>query len=56
MGNGRGIKCWQDVWCDDTSLKDSCPSLFSFASSKETWMDDVLVVEGRLHNKIPYLP
>lgn len=29
-------------------LKGSFPSLFSFEASKEAWLDDVWVIEGRL--------
>ncbi|RVW56591.1 Clathrin heavy chain 2 [Vitis vinifera] len=41
VGNGRRIKFWHDVWCDDMLLKDTFPSLFTFAIAKEAWVDDV---------------
>ena len=34
VGNKRRIEFWHDVWCDDIPLKDSFPSLFTFAASK----------------------
>ena len=45
VGNGRRIKFWHDVWCDDMLLKDTFPSLFTFAIAKEAWVDDVQEVE-----------
>ena len=33
--NGRIVKFWHDVWCNDMPLKDSFPSLFTFAIAKE---------------------
>ena len=46
VGKGRRIKFWQDEWCGDVPLKDSFPSLFSFAASKELWVNDGQVVES----------
>ena len=46
MGNGRRVKFWHDVWCNDMPLKDSFPSLFAFAIAKEAWVDDIREAEG----------
>ena len=40
VGNGRGIKFWKDVWCGETLLCDSFPSLFAIAQSKDAWLKD----------------
>ena len=45
VDNGRRVKFWHDVWCDDMPLKDSFPSLFTFAIAKEAWVDEVWEVE-----------
>ncbi|RVW48074.1 Cell division protein FtsZ-like 2-2, chloroplastic [Vitis vinifera] len=45
VDNGRRVKFWHDVWCDDMPLKDSFPSLFTFAIAKEAWVDEVREVE-----------
>ena len=46
MGNGRRVKFWHDVWCNDMPLKDSFPSLFAFAIAKKAWVEDVRVERG----------
>ena len=45
VDNGRRVKFWHDVWCDDMPLKDFFPSLFTFAIAKEAWVDEVWEVE-----------
>jgi hypothetical protein len=39
-GDGSKISFWEDVWCGETSLKDSFPGLFSIASLKEASIAD----------------
>ena len=34
-GNKRRVKFWKDIWCGDTPLRTSFPSLFAIATSKE---------------------
>ncbi|RVX09572.1 hypothetical protein CK203_012400 [Vitis vinifera] len=46
--HGRRIKFWHDVWCSNVPLMYSFPSLFSFATSKEAWVDNVQEVEGEM--------
>ena len=38
--NGRRVKFWRDVWCGDTPLCFSFPSLFALATSIEAWVRD----------------
>ena len=38
MQNGRRIKVLHDFWCREGLLKNSFPSLFSFASNEEAWV------------------
>ncbi|RVW86697.1 hypothetical protein CK203_039843 [Vitis vinifera] len=35
VGNGRRIRFWRDIWCGDTPLRTSFPSLFAIATSKD---------------------
>ena len=44
----KGFFSNHDVWHDDIPLKDSFPSLFTIATSKEVWVEDVWEVEGRM--------
>lgn len=47
--HGRRIKFWHDVWCGDVPLKEETfLFLFSLATSKEAWLDDLQRVEGRM--------
>ena len=46
--HGRRIKFWHDVWCSNVPLMYSFPLLFSFATSKEAWVDNVQEVEGEM--------
>jgi hypothetical protein len=39
-GDGSKISFWEDVWCWETSLKDSFPRLFSITSLKEASIAD----------------
>ncbi|KAL6347163.1 hypothetical protein AAG906_012744 [Vitis piasezkii] len=38
VGNGRRIKFWLNKWCGDSLLKESFPTLFAIANSKESWV------------------
>ena len=40
LGNKRRVKFWKDIWCGDTPLRTSFPSLFAIATSKEAWVCD----------------
>ena len=41
VGNGRRVRFWLDKWCGDESLKDTFPSLFALATSKDAWVEEV---------------
>ena len=41
LGHGRRVRFWKDIWCGDTLLSISFPSLFAIATSKEAWVCDV---------------
>ena len=40
IGNGRNVKFWKDLWCEDQTLKDDFPNLFLLAVNKEEWVFD----------------
>ena len=40
VGNGRKVKFWKDLWCEDQALKDVFPNLFRLAVSKDRWVFD----------------
>ena len=40
VGNGLRLKFWRDVWCRNTPLCESYPSLFALASSKDAWVGE----------------
>lgn len=35
IGEGRRVKFWSDSWCDDSSLRDSFPNLYTIGSSED---------------------
>ena len=41
VDNGQRVKFWKDKWCGNGLLCNSFPSLFSLASSKNAWVEDV---------------
>ena len=46
LGNGRRVRFWkdircEDIWCGDTRLSTSFPSLFTIVTSKGAWVCDV---------------
>ncbi|RVW91675.1 LINE-1 reverse transcriptase-like [Vitis vinifera] len=41
VGNGRRVKFWKDNWCGNSTLCNSFPSLYAFASYKEAWIDEM---------------
>ena len=38
VGNGRKVKFWKDLWCEDQALKYVFPNLFRLAVSKDRWV------------------
>ncbi|RVW67649.1 hypothetical protein CK203_063071 [Vitis vinifera] len=40
VGNGRKVKFWKDLWCEDQALKDAFPNLFRLAINKDQWVCD----------------
>ena len=41
VGFGNGVKFWKDKWCEDSSLREFFPKLYSIASSKDVWVNDL---------------
>ena len=41
VGNGRRVKFWKDNWCGNSTLCNSFPSLYAFASYKEAWIEEM---------------
>jgi hypothetical protein len=44
VGDGSLISFWHDWWCEDSSLKQCFPVLFSIVRNKDAMVDDNLVV------------
>ena len=38
VGNGRKVKFWKDLWCEDQTLKNVFPNLFQLAINKDEWV------------------
>ncbi|KAL6343505.1 hypothetical protein AAG906_024870 [Vitis piasezkii] len=52
--NGRKVKFWKDLWCEDQTLKDVFPNLFLLAVNKDEWVFDAWEEGGEwvLHSSI----
>ncbi|RVW61463.1 putative ribonuclease H protein [Vitis vinifera] len=46
VGDGKNVRFWKDKWCGTSPLSEAFPSLFSIASSKEAWVNEVWTAEG----------
>ena len=46
VGNGKNVRFWKDKWCGTSPLSEAFPSLFSIATSKEAWVNEVWTAEG----------
>ena len=36
--NRKKFKFWKDLWCEDLTLEEAFPNIFSFASYKNGWV------------------
>ena len=50
VGNGRKVKFWKDLWCENQALKDAFPNLFRLAINKNQWVCDAWEEEGEVGN------
>ncbi|RVX22011.1 hypothetical protein CK203_001104 [Vitis vinifera] len=52
--NGRKVKFWKDLWCEDQTLKDVFPNLFRLVVNKDEWVFDAWEEGGEwvLHSSI----
>ena len=41
VGNGRRVRFWQKRWCGEEQLAVAFPKLFSIATNKEAWADQM---------------
>ena len=48
VGNGKRVKFWKDLWCEDQTLKDVFPTLFLLVVDKEGWVSDAWEESGEL--------
>ncbi|RVW43704.1 hypothetical protein CK203_080516 [Vitis vinifera] len=48
IGNGKRVKFWKDLWCEDQTLKDVFPTLFLLVVDKEGWVSDAWEESGEL--------
>ncbi|RVW79726.1 hypothetical protein CK203_042340 [Vitis vinifera] len=46
--NGRRVKFWKDLWCEDQTLKDAFPTLFLLAVEKDGSVSDAWEESGEL--------
>ncbi|RVW39723.1 LINE-1 reverse transcriptase-like [Vitis vinifera] len=46
VGDGKNVRFWKDKWCGTSPLREAFPSLFSIATSKEAWVNEVWTAEG----------
>ncbi|RVX13433.1 hypothetical protein CK203_021086 [Vitis vinifera] len=46
VGDGKNVSFWKDKWCGISPLCEAFPSLFTIATSKETWVNEVWTTEG----------
>ncbi|RVW17151.1 Serine protease SPPA, chloroplastic [Vitis vinifera] len=46
VGDGKNVRFWKDKWCGTSPLSEAFPSLFSIATSKEAWVNEVWTAEG----------
>ena len=35
VGNGRKVKFWKDLWCEDQTLKEAFPNIFRLVVNKD---------------------
>ncbi|KAL6336249.1 hypothetical protein AAG906_014418 [Vitis piasezkii] len=47
-GNGKKVKFWKDLWCEDQTLKDDFPNLFMLAVNKDEWVFDAWEESGEV--------
>ncbi|RVW92939.1 Transposon TX1 uncharacterized 149 kDa protein [Vitis vinifera] len=45
VGDGKNVRFWKDKWCGTNPLCEAFPSLFSLATSKEAWVNEVWTAE-----------
>ena len=38
VGNGRRIKFWKDLWCEELTLKEAFPNLFRLTVNQDGWV------------------
>ncbi|RVW12719.1 putative ribonuclease H protein [Vitis vinifera] len=38
--NGREVKFWKDMWCEDQTLKEVFPNLYQLAVNKDEWVSN----------------
>ena len=48
MGNGKRVKFWKDLWCEDQMLKKAFPILFLLVVDKDGWVLDAWEESGEL--------
>ena len=41
VGNGKKVRFWKDMWCGEEPLAMTSPELFSIATNKEAWVDQM---------------
>ena len=51
--NGRKVKFWKDLWCEDQTLKDVFPNLFRLVVNKDEWVFDAWEEGGEVGSSNP---
>ena len=44
--NGRRAKFWKDLWCENQTLEEAFPNLFSCVANKNGWMAEAWEEDG----------
>ena len=55
VGNGKRVKFWKDLWCEDQSLKEAFLNLFLLVVNKDGWVLEAWEEGGDLGFWNPYL-
>ena len=53
VGNGRRIKFWKDLWCEELTLKEAFPNLFRLTVNQDGWVVEAWEEGGDLSSWSP---
>ena len=53
VGNGRRIKFWKYLWCEELTLKEAFPNLFRLTVNQDGWVVEAWEEGGDLSSWSP---